>query len=256
MIYSYSRREISLCPINPESSLSRGLTQEILSACESYDITLNEEQALLCALHLLYVDQLNEVMNLTRIVDVHQAVHLHVLDSLLLSQYFPSDARSFIDMGSGAGFPGLPLHVLTGLNGTLVDSVGKKMRAVSAILDALQVSGIQAVHSRFEDLGRSAHSYDVAVARAVASLPTLLEYASPLVVCGGHFIAAKGLEDEVELDRGLKVAKIVGFKLIDRYPYHLKLNHENRIVYLFQKVSNSSVKLPRQNGLARRHPLA
>ena len=127
------------------------LTEKLLDVCSSFNITLTFRQAQDCLMHLLYVEQVNSYINLTRITDLDEAIILHLLDSLVLARYFDSSDLAYLDMGTGAGFPGIPLAIATGATGTLIDSVGKKINAVNAIIQKLQLDWVTAVHTRIEE---------------------------------------------------------------------------------------------------------
>lgn len=127
------------------------LTEKLLDVCSSFNITLTSRQAQDCLMHLLYVEQVNSYINLTRITDLDEAIILHLLDSLVLARYFDSSDLTYLDMGTGAGFPGIPLAIATGATGTLIDSIGKKINAVNAIIRKLQLDQATAVHTRIEE---------------------------------------------------------------------------------------------------------
>ena len=127
------------------------LTEKLIDVCSSFNTTLTSRQAQDCLMHLLYVEQVNSYINLTRITDLDEAIILHLLDSLILARYFDSSDLSYLDMGTGAGFPGIPLAIATGATGTLIDSVGKKINAVNAIIQKLQLDRATAVHTRIEE---------------------------------------------------------------------------------------------------------
>lgn len=145
------------------------LTEKLLDVCSSFNITLTSRQAQDCLMHLLYVEQINSYINLTRITDLDEAIILHLLDSLVLARYFGSSDLSYLDMGTGAGFPGIPLAIATGATGTLIDSVGKKINAVNAIIQKLQLDRATAVHTRIEEYAiQNKGCFDIVVARALA----------------------------------------------------------------------------------------
>lgn len=160
-------------------------------------------------------------------------------------------------MGTGAGYPGLPLHIVSGRSSTLLDSVGKKVHAVQEFIDQLHLKDVRPVHSRLEDYARDHRSqYSVVVARALSSLPVLVEYAAPFLSHGGLFIAAKARPDLDELCSGDQAAVMCGMRRIDFDEFDLPYGLGHRTVVVYKSVSQPSIKLPRQSGTAKRSPLA
>lgn len=231
----------------------------LLDLIQDADISVDESVARQCLSHLLLVFQKNRVMNLTRIVDVHEALVLHIVDSLLLASYVDDAPQGLLlDMGTGAGFPGIPLALATGRETYLLDSVGKKVKAVSGFLDSL---GLQprchAVHDRVESFALDhRHEFSVVVARAMAALPILIEYAAPLLGPSGQLIVSKGLPSSSEVDDGLYAADVCGLKLVQRFDSELPESLGHRSIFIFQQVSNPTISLPRQIGDAKRKPLS
>lgn len=233
------------------------LIEKLLDVCAGFDISLSVQQAHDCLLHLLYVEQINSYINLTRITDLDEAIVLHLLDSLLLARYFDSSNLEYLDMGTGAGFPGVPLAIATGAKGTFVDSVGKKVNAVNAIIQKLQLDRAIAVHTRIEDFAvQNRGLFDIVVARALAGMPILIEYAAPFLSEHGRLVISKGNPENDELDSARKVASICGLKLIQNDAYELPSNLGHREIFVYKRVSKPSVSLPRPNGMARKNPLA
>lgn len=250
-------RSIELETIDPSSEFVDQLVFKLSSYLPSFGIDIDEDRLRLCVLHLLYVEQVNHYINLTRITNLDDALVLHILDSLLFLPFIPEGSDTLLDMGSGPGYPGLPLHACSNVSATLLDSVSKKMNVVSAIADALLVSDITCVSDRLETYAKDkAGQFDVVTARALASLPVLIEYARPFLKLGGTLLVSKGLPDESEVSSGLKACSICGFKLVDCQEFDLPHDLGHRVILSFKVVSKSKVKLPRQNGLARKAPLA
>ena len=227
----------------------------------SFDIETSEEQRELLLAHLDLVVEKNRVMNLTRIVEAQDAIVLHVVDSLLMMPSLKhcgvSAQFSFLDIGTGAGFPGIPLGIVSGGSGLLIDSVGKKIRAVEEFIAALQLQEHLAARSvRVEELAKEqASSFDVVTARAVAELGVLVEYATPLLKKNGHLIVSKANISESEFAQGSKTAEICGLHYVSRETYELPQNLGHREIITYERVRGSKVKLPRQTGMAKHHPL-
>ena len=250
-------RSIELETIDPNSELVDQLVSKLSSYLPSFGMDIDEDRLRLCVLHLLYVEQVNHYINLTRITNLNDALILHILDSLLFLPFIPEGSGTLLDMGSGPGYPGLPLHVCSNVTATLLDSVSKKMNAVSTISDDLCVSDITCVSDRLETYARdNTGQFDVVTARALASLPVLIEYARPFLKMGGTLLVSKGLPEESEISSGMKASSICGFELVDRQEFDLPDDLGHRVIFSFKVVSKSMVKLPRQNGFARKSPLA
>lgn len=199
--------------------------------------------------------QINEDINLTSVTDYEQAKLLHLEDSLAIKDSFLKylDGK-YIDIGSGGGFPGVPLGVISGAPTLLVDSVQKKMKAVQQILDELNIKNIETCGMRIEDVSKDhPNEYGVVTARALTSLPALLELASPLLKQNGKLLAMKSKVNE-DLDEQEAEEKL-GLKLIEDIDYYLSDNETYRRLLIFEKVKPSSVNLPRRTGLAQKRPL-
>jgi 16S rRNA (guanine527-N7)-methyltransferase len=211
---------------------------------------------------VLYLDELLEVnlsINLTRITVADDALRLHLADAALaLPEVLEAPSGGMIDLGSGGGVPGVPLGIASGRPTVLLDSVAKKGSAVEALLArTLPGRPFSVVSDRAEDHARThPEAYAVVVARAVASLPALVELASPLLMRGGVLVALKGDPLTEELESGNRVAKLVGFSALRTRPCLVPGGGEHRIIVSATKLGNSKVRLPRRNGLAQHNPLA
>ncbi len=154
----------------------------------------------------------NKVMNLTRITDPKEIAEKHLLDCASLLQTADFSQKSVIDVGCGAGFPGMPLHILCpSCRLTLLDSLGKRIRFLQGCIDGMQLSDIEAVHARAEEFAaKHREQYDFAVSRAVAQLNVLAELSLPLVKQGGAFIAMKSKDSDDELEQAKKAIRLLG----------------------------------------------
>lgn len=232
--------------------------QTLISYLDDLGIKVTEEQAELCVKHLELVREKNKVMNLTRIVDMDEALILHLVDSLLLLPYLnQAPEGDLIDMGSGGGFPGVELAVCSGRTTVMVDSVGKKVNAINEFCDELGLQSAHAVHKRLEEVSKEeASHYACVTARALASMPVLMEYAAPYLKKDGLFIITKGNPSDEELQSGEKAAEICGLKLVSHKTAELPEGLGHREFFIYKKVSKPRVKLPRQVGVAKKNPLA
>ena len=210
---------------------------------------------------LVYLDELlsaNEAINLTRVVESAAAVRLHIVDSLMaLPEIHDAPSGVMLDLGSGGGFPGVPLAVASGRETVLLDSVAKKGSAVSAILEREAINQVvRVVSERAEEHAAVAcEYYAVVVARAVAPLPALLELASPLLQDGGVLVALKGVPDERELNGARAVAAITGFGQPVIRRFALPGGDERRMIVSARKCGKARLTLPRRVGLAQKSPL-
>ncbi len=210
-------------------------------------------------LHVDWVLEQNKTLNLTAIKDPAEAVRLHALDSLtILPELADSPDGPLLDMGTGAGFPGIPAMIVTGRPVTLVDSVGKKVKAISDFTTSSGWGALVEVSSdRLEDLGRVRRSqFSVVTARALAPLPSLVELAAPFLSEGGRLICMKGTPDTQELTSGDKVGGIVGMRRLSTRSLVLPEGHEARTIVTYVREGRSKIGLPRRVGLAQKKPLA
>ena len=180
----------------------------------------------------------NKVMNLTRITDPKEIAEKHLLDCASLLQAADFSKKSVVDVGCGAGFPGMPLHILCpSCKLTLLDSLGKRIRFLQGCIDAMNLSDIEAVHARAEEFAaKHREQYDFAVSRAVAQLTVLAELSLPLVKQGGAFIAMKSKDTDEELERAKKAIRLLGGeieKIIDYTIPHTEIIH--RLVVIRKK---------------------
>lgn len=237
--------------------------QKIATAARQFGIEVTGESAELMARHLGLVTERNKVINLTRIVNEDEAPVLHVLDSLIYLLLVPAEDRPklhvahLLDMGCGAGFPGIPLAVQTGCAAILMDSSERKVQAVNDFVAELGLDRVSAVHARVEDYAADhRHQFDCVTARAVASLPVLVEYAAPLLRIGGSLLVSKGRPDEAEYKHGDAAAKLCGLKRVRTHACDLPDGLGHRTLIRYEKVARETVRLPRQAGKAKRTPLA
>ncbi len=235
----------------------RAILQE---ACEQYGLPpLSEPQVDALLSHLDLVLEHNKVTNLTAIRDRASALRLHVVDSLgALPALAAAPEGRVCDLGSGPGYPGVPIAIVSGRATTLVESNGKKCRFLQNALAGLCLDGAaQVSHARIEEFG-SSHSgqYAVVVARALSSLPSLVELASPCLAVGGWFIALKASPADAEMRAGDEVARMCGLERTTVLEYVLPGGTERRMLVTYVRTRPSSIRLPRPMGKAQNSPLA
>ena len=226
-------------PENAKQVLGFDLTSQQIRVFQVYAATLLEW---------------NQKINLTAITDMEQIETKHFLDSLttipILKEF---SAKDLIDIGTGAGFPGIPIKILLPeVNVTLVESIGKKVDFCREVIAKLDLHGIQAIQGRAEELGQKPdyrERFDVGIARAVAQLDILAEYLLPLLHLGGHMLAQKGNTGPEEVQKSEHAIHILGGKAIKIIPVTLPGICEDRYIISINKVSATPQKYPRRVGI-------
>ena len=202
----------------------------------------------------------NERVNLTSVTDRNQIEIKHFLDSLsCLTAMHPRPGERIVDIGTGAGFPGIPIRIACPqVNVVLVESIGKKAQFCQHVVDQLELANVEVINSRAEQVGRLPEyreSFDWAVARAVAKLPTLLEYMLPLVKVGGGAIAQKGETAPAESQSAAVALEVLGGKLEEIIPVELPGVTETRHLVVVLKSAATPEQYPRRPGIPSKRPL-
>lgn len=209
------------------------------------------------ALYEALIKEYNEKYNLTTILEKKDMFYKHFLDSSVGEPLF-SKGASVLEVGSGAGFPSIPLKILRpDLNFTLLESVGKKCEFLRVVVDKLGLTDMNIYQSRAEELAKDARfreKFDFATARAVARMNTLSEYCLPFVKVGGKFIAYKSGE-ETEIEEAGSAYQTLGAKLLKVYRYELPEGYGTRTLAVVEKVKPTPNKYPRGQGKERKNPL-
>lgn len=217
-----------------------------------------EAPALLARYGKLLVEK-NQVMNLTAITDPQDVATLHMLDCAALLNCAGFAGKSLIDVGTGAGFPGLALKILVpSLETTLLDSLNKRVDWLNETIDALGLEGAQAIHGRAEDAAREPdlrERFDFAAARAVADLRLLCELCLPFVKIGGRFLAMKGTDCGQELNAALPAIQILGASVERIFDYQIPHTNVTHRVILIQKTAPTPEKYPRRWAKIQKSPL-
>ncbi len=199
----------------------------------------------------------NEKINLTAIKDEKEFVVKHFIDSLTIANLVPENSK-VIDIGTGAGFPGIPLKIVRNdIEITLVDSVNKKVMVLQDVIEKLNLKNICAMHTRAEDIAHKIEfreSFDIATSRAVSNLTTLVEYLLPFVKVGGKVLCMKGPNYDIEVENAKKAISTFGGKIVDTVSMNIDSELERHIV-IIEKISNTPKKFPRGQGLPLKKPL-
>lgn len=191
----------------------------------------------------------NEKINLTAITEENDIIIKHFIDSMTVSKYFKGNDK-VIDVGTGAGFPGVPLKIVDKtLKITLLDSLNKRINYLNDVIEKLRFDNVETIHGRAEELSRNSkyrEQYDVATARAVANLKTLSEYCLPFVKVGGYFVCMKGSDIEEELSNAKSHIEVLGGKIEEIESFVLPDTDMKRNIIVIKKIKNTDKKYPRK----------
>ncbi len=208
--------------------------------------------------YMIELIEWNKKINLTAILEGDDIIDKHFIDSLTISKYI-KDNESVIDVGTGAGFPGIPLKIAReNLKIDLLDSLNKRINFLNEIINKLNLKNINAIHSRAEDEAskkEKRETYDIAVSRAVANLPVLLEYLLPFVKVGGKCICMKGMNIEEEVNNSKKVLMELGGEIEEINRFKLSDTDATRNIIIVRKIANTPKKYPRKAGTAVKNPI-
>ncbi len=198
----------------------------------------------------------NEKINVTSITDEKMFIVKHFLDSLTVSGII-KEKNSIIDIGTGAGFPGIPLKIMNEDKSiTVIDSINKKLNIIRDLAEKLKLTDLEIIHTRAEDLANKKEcreQYDIAITRAVSNFSTILEYMLPFVKVGGLAICMKGPNYKEELNEGKNAIEILGGKLKEIKT--IKIDDEERNLIIIEKIENTPKKFPRGQGKPLKEPI-
>jgi len=240
--------------------MDRDLLKEwLIKGCEQAEISLTEIQLTRLLDYADLVLETNKIMNLTRITSMEEFAIKHFVDCLLLAKVGINFNSRGIDIGTGAGFPGVVLACYySEAEITLLDSLAKRINFLKLVKDKLGLARVSCLHHRAEDLARDSEhreTYDWVTARAVAALPTLIEYCSPFVKLNGHFVAMKAGDIQAELSESKFAMKELGLELISVAHFSLPFEMGERSILVFHKKSHVSAEYPRKAGIPNKKPL-
>ncbi len=224
-------------------------------------ITLSNRQITQFMKYYELLVEWNSFMNLTGITEFEEVMKKHFIDSVSLIKAFNLNDKdiSLIDIGTGAGFPGLPLKItFPNLKVTLLDSLNKRIKFLDEVISQLGLEDINTIHGRAEDYAKPdklREKYDICVSRAVANLSTLSEFCLPFVKKGGCFISYKSEKISDEANDAKKAIFILGGKVKEQVEFYLPESDIYRNLFIIEKVSNTPKKFPRKAGLPAKEPL-
>jgi len=235
--------------------------EELNKAATFYQLLLSQDQVEAYTKYFDLLIEWNQQVNLTAITQPDQVAVKHMIDSISCfdSSVFFAGAR-MIDVGTGAGFPGLPLKIFqSDLDLTLLDSLNKRVKFLQCVVDELKLENTTVIHARAEEGARQKQyreQFDVAVSRAVARLTVLCEYCLPFVNIGGYFVALKGLQYAAEVDEAKRAIEILGGKLEKIVPVKLPGLDDVRAVLYIKKIKKTPTVYPRKAGTPEKSPLS
>lgn len=234
-----------------ESEIKKFLIQKALE----HEIEISEECAHKFYVYMNNLKEWNQKINLTAIKEDKEIILKHFIDSVFV--YNKIEGTKMLDIGSGAGFPGIPLKIINNeLEVTLLDSVNKKVNFMNDSIEKIGLKKINAIHARAEELGHEEEyreKYDIVVSRAVANMSTLVEYMLPFVKVGGKCLCLKGPNSEDEINQSKNAIKKLGGKIQEIINY--KIDENERCLVVIMKEKNTEQIYPRKQGKALKEPL-
>lgn len=235
-------------------------TSSFVKDLQYYSLSLEKRQ--ICQF-LKYYELLvhwNTFVNLTAITEFSEVIKKHFIDSLSLVRYIDlSKVDTVIDVGTGAGFPGIPLKIaFPHLHITLLDSLQKRVSFLNEVIRELDLSEVETIHGRAEDFAKSdlfREKYDLCVSRAVANFSILSEYCIPFLKTGGSFVSYKSDKVSEEIESSGNAVKILGGSIKEKFEFVLPYTDISRTIVIVQKKKETPVKFPRKAGLPSKEPL-
>ncbi len=236
------------------------IVDKLRSVCKEVNIDISEEQLEAFGLFYAMLIEWNKKVNLTAIVNEEDVIYKHFIDSILILKYVDlKEGERVIDVGTGAGFPGIPVKIMVpGINITMMDSVNKKLDFIRFAVEKLGLQNIDIVHSRSEDLAHNSNyreGFDYCLSRAVGNLSLLNELCLPFVRLNGQFIAYKSIDSENETaDASFSLSELGGeINKIEKF--HIPGADIDRAFIFIKKIKNTPGKYPRKAGTPKKHPL-
>lgn len=233
-----------------------------LEDLKEFHIEISEKQQNQFMLYYELLVEWNSFMNLTAITEFDEVMKKHFVDSISLINALPDLGEkeyTLIDVGTGAGFPGIPLKIIfPKLKVVLLDSLNKRVSFLNEVIDKLELTDIEALHGRAEDFAKRKEyreNFDLCVSRAVANLATLSEYCIPFVKVNGCFISYKSEKITEEFENAKEAIKVLGGKYEKQVEFYLPSSDIYRSLFVIKKVKNTPSKFPRKAGLPSKEPI-
>lgn len=235
-------------------------TDRFVQDLSEFGVTLEEKQLKQFIKYYEMLVEWNQIMNLTAITEYDDVMKKHFVDSLSLKKAYDVTSHvKVIDVGTGAGFPGLALKIAyPSLQVTLLDSLNKRIQFLNAVIDELELTGVDTIHGRAEDYAKPSklrEKYDLCVSRAVANLSTLSEYCLPFIKEGGYFISYKSEKISEEVHMAEDAIKLLGGKIDRQVEFILPNSDIYRNLFIIKKIRITPAKYPRKAGLPSKEPL-
>ena len=222
------------------------------------DIVFTEEQLEQFYKYMNLLIEWNEKINLTAIIEPKEIILKHFIDSLTILKYV-NDNEKMLDVGTGAGFPGIPIKIMNeNIEITLLDSLNKRINFLNEVINKLKLKNISAIHSRVEDYGKNnkyREKYDIVTSRAVANLATLSEYMLPMLKIKGKSICMKGSDIKEEVKNSKRAIDILGGEIVNIEELVLPKSDNRRNLIIIEKKKNTPLKYPRKAGIPSKEPL-
>lgn len=233
------------------------MEEKLIEFAKKINVDLDEEQARKYKKYMELLLEWNEKINLTAITEENDIILKHFIDSMTVLKYI-DDKESIVDVGTGAGFPGIPISIMKNNKVTLVDSLNKRINFLNDVIDKLNLENTYAIHARAEEFGKNKEyreSFDISISRAVANLSTLVEYLLPLVKVGGKCICMKGQDVEQEINDAKFAIKQLGGKIEKVDEFYLRDTDMKRTIIIIRKENMTPNKYPRKAGTPSKDPL-
>ena len=234
------------------------LREELEKNLNVLNIELKEKQVKQFYDYINLLIERNKKINLTAIIEPKEIILKHFVDSLTISKFI-NERSTLIDVGTGAGFPGIPLKIIRNdIDITLVDSLNKRIKFLDDVIEKLNLNNIKAVHGRVEEIGRNKsyrEKFDYATSRAVANTATLSEYLIPLINKNGKCIYMKGPDVDEELEKGKNAINVLGGKILKKEEFKLPYSDIGRTIIIIEKIKKTPGKYPRKAGMPSKEPI-
>lgn len=235
------------------------MKEYLKESADKLSIHLTEKQLEQFDIFYKLLIETNKSLNLTAITEMHEVVLKHFIDSIAITKYINFAEKRVIDVGTGAGFPGIPLAIIVpSAKFVLMDSLQKRLRFIENVIEKCQIQNIDTVHGRAEDIGQNLEyreKFDYCVSRAVAVLPVLLELCTPFVKVGGSFVSYKSELLEEEMKQSKNALSVLRCRMGEQYHYSIPDSDFYRVLAVFKKEGKLQKKYPRQAGKPKREPL-